>query len=432
MGRPRKNPAAPVISSKKISSFEGLSDIITEVDMGWDGILKLLGKTARVYGFNRIEVPLVEDAGLYARFNTASAAGVSEQPVSCEVAGRAANVRSSLLPGVLRAYAQHKIFEKSPLSKWLYVGNTMKVDAKGKAVGDWEFGLEVFGAFTHLTEAQVIGAVWDFLFSLGLKDIVLEINHIGETSCQVAYEETLGEYLSGKKYELCDDCNAHLKGRVLNVFRCQNIDCQALLSEAPTILDFLDEGSHKHFTSILEALDELGIPYQLNPLYAGVEGVSKTNVVIKHKTKGQTEILGEGGYHDSLIAQLGGKNWCCFGFNGSLQKIYEALDAAKITLAREQRNEVFLVPLGELAAKKSLRLFRDLVGERVSVYDHFGNSGVKNQLKQAEEYKAPIALIMGQKEALDEVVILRDVKSGMQEIISYDKIVDEVKKRLGK
>src|SRR5205085_11841040 len=104
----------------------------------------------------------------------------------------------------------------------------------------------------------------------------------------------------------------------------------------------------------------------------------------------------------------------------------------KTVVEKELKNDVFLVPLGELASKKSLRLFRDLTNQRVSVYDHFGMAGVKNQLKLAEAYKAPIALIIGQKEAMEEMVILRDVKSGMQEIISYDKIVEEVKKRLGR
>ena len=108
------------------------------------------------------------------------------------------------------------------------------------------------------------------------------------------------------------------------------------------------------------------------------------------------------------------------------------MSEAKTIVAKETGSEVFLVPLGELASKKALRLFRDLIAQRILVYDHFGNAGVKNQLKAAQTNKAPIALIMGQKEAMDEMVILRDVKSGMQEIISYDKIVEEVKKRLGK
>jgi len=260
----------------------------------------------------------------------------------------------------------------------------------------------------------------------------LEINHLGKEECQIAYSQTLKDFLQSKKYQLCDNCSEHLEGRVLNVFRCDNLDCQALLSEAPAVLDFLDEESRKHFTNILEALDELSIPYQLNPLYAGPEGHGKTNLVIKYKFKGETFILGEGGYHEALMQNLCGKNYCCFGFAGNLSKIRSLMETAKITASKEQKNDVFLVPLGELAAKRSLRLFRDLTTERISVYDHFGNAGVKNQLKAAESGHAPIALIMGQKEAMDEMVILRDVKSGMQEVISYDKIVSEVKKRLGR
>ncbi len=107
-----------------------------------------------------------------------------------------------------------------------------------------------------------------------------------------------------------------------------------------------------------------------------------------------------------------------------------ALELSEIEAKHEIHSEVFLVPLGELASKRSLRLFRDLIAVDVKVHDHFGTIGVKNQLKLAEESKAPIALIMGQKEAMDEMVILRDVKSGMQEVFSYDKIIAEVKKRL--
>ena len=341
-------------------------------------------------------------------------------------------MRPMLLPSVLRAYAQQKVYETSPLSKWWYSGFTATQAEKAQVATDYNFGFEVFGTFTHLAEAQLISGVWELLQSLGLKDLSLEINSIGEDACQRVYEEVLASYLSGKKYELCDSCSEHLKGRVLNVFRCENLDCQAITSEAPTILDYLDPKSHKHFTNILEALDEMGIPYQLNHLYSGPDGHSRTNFVIKYKTKTGNLVLGEGGYHDGMLQNICGKNFCAFGFSGSLQKVYDLLVQSRVTVAREQSSEVFLVPLGELASKKALRLFRDLISSKISVYDHFGDAGVKNQLKAAQTFKAPIALIMGQKEAMDEMVILRDVKSGMQEVISYDKIVEEVKKRLGK
>ncbi len=425
MGRPKKNAkesAAAGYVPKKIQSLPGFEDISTEADGLWSLLLRRLAKLSRTYGFERIETPLLEDLRLYEYFYKNHPNALNKF-LQIDFGGRPSVLRGDFLPGVLRSYYQHKVYETSPFSKWQYSGFTVAKGADGQPVSDYVYGFEVFGGFNHLTEAQVIGGVWELLQGLGLNDCVLEINHIGQDDCQQAYSRTLQDFLSGKKYQLCDDCNDHLQGRILNVFRCNNLDCQALLSEAPAVLDFLSEESRKHFTNILEALDELGIPYQLNPLYAGPTGSSKTNLVIKYKLKNETIVLGEGGYHESLMQNLCGKNYCCFGFSGSLTALRNVLESLKVAAAREQKNDVFLVPLGELAAKRSLRLFRDLTAEKISVYDHFGNMGVKNQLKAAETFHAPIALIMGQKEAMDEMVILRDVKSGMQEIIFYAKIV---------
>ena len=428
MGRPKKNSSpASSYTPKKIQGLEGVVDVITESDILWDLIVKRLYKVSRIYGFSRIEPNFLEDPRLYENFYRSAQDGMLSVILPEGLDQRVA-LRPSFLPSVLRSYYQHKIFETAYMSKWAYTGWVDKKDnITGKLLADYEFGFEILGNFNHLTEAQVIGGVWEFLLSLGLKDLSLEINNIGKAECQRVYQGSLADYLSGKKYELCDACNEHLGGRVLNVFRCNNLDCQAVLSEAPTVLDFLDPESHKHFTNILEALDELGVPYQLNPFYAGPDGHSRTNLVIKCKTKSGSQVLGEGGYHDDLMQNLCGKNYCCFGFSGSLLQIREALESGKVSVSKEQSSEVFLVPLGELASKKSLRLFRDLTNQKIGVYDHFGNLGVKNQLKQAETFKASIALIMGQKEAMDEMVILRDVKSGMQEVISYDKIVEDRK-----
>ena len=432
MGRPKKNQSAATgYSPKKIQILDGLEDIVATDDGLWAAILRRLARLSRIYGFERFEPPFLEDYRLYEHFYKTSP-GQIKNNLRLQLASGDAVLRGNFLPGVLRSYYQRKIYEKSPLSKWAFSGFVVKEGENQNLFSDYQFGFEVFGQFNHLTEAQIVGGVWEFLKSLGLKDCVLEINHIGSDECQIAYQDTLRDFLTGKKYQLCDNCNEHLQGRVLNVLRCDNLDCQALLSEAPAVLDFLEEESKQHFTNILEALDELGIPYQLNPLYAGPDGHGKTNLVIKSRLKGVNVVIGEGGYHDSLMQNLCGKNYCCFGFLGSLSVVRQLLEANKITSTKEQKNDVFLVPLGELAAKKNLRLFRDLTTEKISVYDHFGNAGVKNQLKAAESFHAPIALIMGQKEAMDEMVILRDVKSGMQEIISYDKIVQEVKKRLGR
>ncbi len=273
-----------------------------------------------------------------------------------EVSGRPAALRPSLLPSVLRCYYQYKIFEKQPLSKWYYAGWTNRQGVRGALTSNYEYGFEVLGSFGHLAEAQLIGAVWELLKSLGLSTVALEINNIGQEACQIAYQDSLKDYLLGKKYQLCDSCNEALTIRPLNVFRCGNLDCQALLSEAPTVLDFLDVDSRKHFTGILEALDELGVPYQLNPLYAGTDGHSQTNFVIKYKDKNGSKVLGEGGSHEGYMQHLCGKNHRSFGFTGSASRLRELLEQSKTQVYREQKSDVFLVPLGELASKRSLRL----------------------------------------------------------------------------
>jgi len=422
-------PAVAPKPARKAVDAAGTRDIITQISPLWQIILKRLQKLGRTYGFQRVETPIVEDAALYQSYYKDE---VYLPAIMFDAGGKTLAPRPTILPSILRSYIQHKVFDSKPLSKWLYSGNVTYQDQAGKTVSDYEFGVEVLGTFTHLTEAQGISAVWSLVQDLGLPEASLEINTLGSGSCQSIYQDTLGSYLKDKKFELCDSCNEYLAERPLMVLRCDNLECQVVIAEAPTILDYLDDASQKDFTSILEALDEMQIPYQLNPLYAGGRGASRTNFAIKYKHGNKTLLIGEGGYHDLLLKQLTGKSFSCFGFVGSLSALEQAMALNDVRVQQETSSEVFLVPLGELASKKNLRLFQDLTAADIRVYDHFGTVGVKNQLKQAEENKSPIALIMGQKEALDDMVILRDVKSGMQEVFSYDKIVIEVKKRLGK
>lgn len=428
MAKPSKQGSTSPGTGKRGQLLPGLFDIVTQTDELWDVIFKRLDRCGKGYGFSRVEVPFLEDPALYA--SAVTVGNNSGALLTAQWGGRTVAVRPNLLSSVLRAYHAAKLGELYPLSKWQYSGLALTAGPK-QLVSDYQFGFEVFGNFTHLSVAQVLGAVWDVISSLGL-DVVMEVNSSGTADTQQAYGSTLADFLRPKKYDLCDACVDRLHTQVLACLRCDELDCQALLADAPTILDFLSADDRKDLTNILEALEELNIPYQLNPLFVGSAGTTGICAVLKHKTKQENAVLGEAGYHAGLAAVLCGRPFPAFGFTGSLKLIHDLMVARGLTVAREQKSEVFLVPLGELAAKKSLRLFRDLLSAKIIVYDHFGNVGVKSQLKAAADSKSPIALIMGQKEAVDEMVILRDVKSGMQEMFRYDQIVEEVKKRLGK
>ncbi len=417
-------------SVTKPGSMNGLRDIYTQSNPHWHAILKRLRKTGKSYGFLPVETPIVEEEKIYTDLFR-DQPQVLERTIFTQLGTKSVALRSSVLPSVLRYYVQQKLFDEQPMSKWFYAGNIIEQDERQAAHLNYQFGFEVLGDFNHLSEAQVICAVWEFLQSLGLQNLQLEINMVGDGS-NSGYQSVLKDYLKSKDFDLCDDCVAHCSGRVFNVLRCNNLNCQLVVAEAPSVLDYLDEQSKTYFTNVLEALDELGIPYQLNQYYAGPTGTSRTNFVIRYGADKDQLVLGEGGHHELLLKNIAGKVLPAFGFVGNLSAIARTMELCGVEPEPDYSNEVFLVPLGELASKKSLRLFRDLVQHNIKVHDHFGVEGVKNQLKAAQEFKAPVALIMGQKEALDEMVILRDVKSGMQEIFPYEKIIDEVKKRLGR
>lgn len=419
---PKPKPRAKVKSA--------LQSQATKNSPHWNTILKQLQKVGRAYGFIRLETPIIEEEKTYSHFYK-DQPEVLEKTIFTKIGNKSVALRSAVLPSVLRYYVQHRVFDEQPLSKWFYAGNVIDQSEQG-AQSNYQFGFEVLGNFNHLSEAQVISAVWEFLQFLGLKDLQLEINTLGDVKTQTSYQNVLKDYFKSKDFDLCDDCIIQITKRPLNILRCGNLGCQLVVAEAPVILDYLNEDNQQHFTNILEALDELEIPYQLNQYYAGIHGSSRTSFVVKYVQGKKAIVIGEGSYHDSLLENIAGKALPAFGFVGSLSAVTEAMELAEAPVETDYTSEVFLVPLGELASKKSLRLFRDLVVANIRVHDHFGTEGVKNQLKAAQENKAPIALIMGQKEANEEQVILRDVKSGMQEIFSYDKIVEEVKKRLGR
>lgn len=426
-----KKTIAPATKLPKAAALTGLRDITAQTSPFWNVILHEVRNIAKLYGFQPVETAILEEEKTYTDFYK-NQPHLLEKILFAQPGGRSMGVRSAVLPSVLRHYVQSKIADEQPMSKWMYMGNVAEVDARGSVNFNYQFGFEIFGTFNHLTEAQVVSAVWDLTqrLDLGEEDVILEINTSGDAAVQAAYATVLKDYLKGKEFELCDSCNSDIRGRVLNVLRCNNLDCQLLTAEAPAIVDFLDADARKRFTDILEALDELGLPYQLNQLYVGSEGTSGTNLVFKYKKGNHTIVIGEAGHHELLMKNISSKSTPVFGFTGNLAALAKAMELSEVEAKPDTSNEVFLVPLGELASKRSLRLFRDLIAVDIKVYDHFGTVGVKNQLKQAEECKAPIALIMGQKEAMDDMVILRDVKSGMQEVFSYDKIVIEVKKRL--
>jgi histidyl-tRNA synthetase len=298
-----------------------------------------------------------------------------------------------------------------------------------------QFNLEVFGEQNSVMDAQLIQIFYNILTELKFKNLVIEVNSIGDSQCRPYYKKLLSNYFKSRESSLCADCRRRIKENPLRVLDCKEEKCQPVKAQAPQIVDHLCEPCKSHFKEVLEFLDELDLPYRLNPyLVRGLDYYTKTVFEIFEETE-EGEKMGSlvgGGRYDGLVRLLGGKDTPACGAAAGVERIVETLKTRmkKEVLPQQQGRGVFLAQLGGFAKRKSLKLFEELRKAKVPVAESFGRDSLKTQLRIADKYQVPYALIIGQKEALEDSVLIRDMKTGKQDSVKLDKAVLEIKKRL--
>jgi histidyl-tRNA synthetase len=352
-------------------------------------------------------------------------------------------LRSHNFLSVLRAYVSHRVFEQEQVTKWYYIAPSFGIE-KNTIAPVYEYGAVVFGEPTGISDAQLIAVLKILLEDLGFDNLIFEINHRGCELCAVNYEEVLERELQQQKSDFCSRCQALIDAdrRALGpgdeglygVFSCDNERCQELVGQLPQIIDYLDAPCTKQLTTLLESLDELEIPYQLNPRLFGGSWLSHTVFRLKVGV-GDGPGCGElpfatGGRYTRFVSKFLNQQLPVLLFSVPLSQIADLVAQHACEKKPRRTADVFLINLGELAAKKSLRLFIELWKHNIRVAEHFGQNGIKNQFKLAEKKGCPLALVIGQKEALEGSVILRDVRSGIQEVFPYERIIEEIQKRL--
>jgi histidyl-tRNA synthetase len=200
------------------------------------------------------------------------------------------------------------------------------------------------------------------------------------------------------------------------------------------VIDYLCDDCHNHFKNVLEYLDELEIPYMLNAqLVRGLDYYTKTVFEFwPEEEEGRQISLAGGGRYDGLIKLLGGKDTPAVGFAIGLDRLVNLVRERNIKIPVKKRPLVFLIQLGELGKKKSLKLFEELRRAGLETASSFSRNTIKAQLKKADKMNARFSLIIGQKEALDETIIIRDMASSSQEVVPIEKVLGELKKKLKK
>lgn len=418
-----------------LQALRGMRDILPDEQPYWERVRRILSHAQLEYGYRRIETPLVEFAHLFTR-----SVGEGTDIVDKEMyifntrGGDRVALRPEFTAGIARAFIQHGMSVLAKPIKLFSLGPVYRYDRpqEGRYREFWQANFDVFGENDPILDAQVIQLAHRVVRDLGLKNIEFQINSIGTPESRRDYEKVLVRYLESQKHRLCQNCKERLVTSPLRILDCKEEKCIQITTHVPQSLDYLDQESRDHFKRLLEYLDELDLPYTINTrLVRGLDYYTRTVFEIRSTDKeGKTYALGGGGRYDRLVQMLGGEPTPAIGFALGLDRIILEMKRTQVKPYIEPKPRVFLAQLGDMAKKKSLRLFADLEKNGILIAESFGRGTLKSQLRVANRLGVEVTLIIGQKEALDGTAIVKDMVSGTQETVMQDKLVDATKKIL--
>jgi histidyl-tRNA synthetase len=291
------------------------------------------------------------------------------------------------------------------------------------------------GERNSVVDAQIIQIFYNILKELKIKDILIEINTIGDFQCRPYYKKLLVSYLKNRENLLCSNCKKRLKDNPLRILDCKEEKCQKIASQAPQMVDHLCEECKNHFKEVLEFLDDLELPYSLNPyLVRGLDYYTKTVFEIyQDSEEGKKQgTLAAGGRYDKLVKLLGGRDAPACGGGLGIERLINIMKSAGISFPPVAPPRIFLAQLGMLPKRKSLKIFENFRKAKIPVAEALSKDSLKTQLRIADKMGVDYTLILGQKEIFEGLVILREMKTGKQETIKLDKLVETIKKRLKK
>ncbi|KKR85503.1 MAG: Histidine-tRNA ligase [Candidatus Azambacteria bacterium GW2011_GWE1_42_9] len=415
-----------------------MNDALPGVQKYWEKFFKVGKELALFYGFETIETPILEHAELFKKGIGLNTDVVGHEMYTLKTkGGDFLALRPELTASVVRAYIENGFANQPQPIKFFHFGPVFRHESSqsGRYRQFHQADFDIIGEVDPVVDAQVIQSVYAVLSELGLKGLSVHINSIGDRSCWNKYRDELKSYYRNKLNHLCKNCKNRYKENPLRMLDCKDEGCAVLKASAPNSVDFLDKSCHDHFKLVLEFLDELNIPYVLDPyLVRGLDYYTRTVFEIMPEDASGSQItLASGGRYDYLVAQLGGKPAPAVGGSIGIERAVNEMRRQDVKVnAVKPRTRIFLAQIGDLAKKKSLKLFEEFRKNNIGASESFGRDSIKAQLRVADRLGAELALIIGQKEALDNTVILREMQSGTQEIIPIAKIIDAVKKRLKK
>ncbi|MBR7926864.1 histidine--tRNA ligase [Aerococcaceae bacterium zg-ZUI334] len=416
-----------------IKKMKGTEDILPKDSYKWQFLEDTIRAIFDTYQVKEIRTPIFEAKELFARSVGDTTDIVSKEMYDFKDKGdREIVLRPEGTAAIARAYVEHKLFgpeHPQPL-KLYYMGPMFRYERPqaGRQRQFHQVGMEVFGSTNPAIDAEVIALAWDILQELEISNVTLYLNSLGKPEDRLKYRQALVDYFTPLQDKLSEDSKRRLQDNPLRILDSKAKEDQALVADAPNILDFLNEESQAHFEAVKAMLTALEIPFKVNPLIVrGLDYYQDTifEIMVDDASTGSQSTIVGGGRYDGLVEQLGGPQTPGFGFGLGMERLLLLLEQQAVEIPAEEPTDLFVLSMGDdvnLTALQIVQAARQAgyIAER----DYLGRS-LKSQFKTADKLQAKLTLTLGEDELASGKVIVKNKALNKQKEIVIDDLLDD-------
>lgn len=410
--------------AKNIQAIRGMNDFLPADTAIWQRIEGTLKQVLASYGYSEIRLPIVEHTPLFSRAIGEVTDVVEKEMYTFEDRnGESLTLRPEGTAGCVRAGIEHGLLYNQEQRLW-YVGPMFRYERpqKGRYRQFHQMGVEVFGLQGPDVDAELIMMTARWWKALGIADHVeLELNSIGSLAARADYRSALVAFLEQHQDVLDDDCKRRMYTNPLRVLDSKNPEIQALLNDAPTLGEFLDEESRAHFTGLCALLDDTGIRYRINQrLVRGLDYYNRTVFEWVTSSLGSQGTVCGGGRYDGLVEQLGGRATPAVGFAMGLERLVLLVQAVNPEFEPTRVVDVYVIASGQGVQSAAMQLAETLrdANPALKLMTNFGGGNFKKQFARADKWGARIALVLGEDEVKAGQVVIKDLRTGDQQTLA--------------
>lgn len=417
---------------EKIKSIKGTHDLLPAESYQWQFVENAIRTVCARYGYREIRTPIFENTALFKRGIGELTDVVSKEMYTfTDQGGNSLTLRPEMTASVMRSYLQHNLGMEGGVQKLYYIGPMFRAEnvQKGRLRQFHQWGIESVGASSPLADVEVILVLMDTFQLLGIKNLGLKINSVGDENCRPQYKVALQDFLRPKLNNLCQTCQTRFDKNVLRILDCKNPSCKTIVSTAPKITDYLDETCKTHYQTILSTLKKLGIPYEEDPfLVRGLDYYTKTTFEIVSTDLGSQNAVGGAGRYDLLLEQLGGTKTPAVGFAVGIERLLIIMQEQNVLdTIPVSHPDLFIGAFSESHLISMLPLIRNLRQGGFSIEHELLGRSIKAQMREADRLKAKFSIIIGDNELASQTVKIKNMQNSNQTEITFDQLLHFLK-----